>query len=302
MLITDAVEAYLYMTRLTPALAESQDQAIGEIAAKAALGDGAAVGEIYMRYLSSLTAIARGIVGPNAEDVVQEIFTRLVQGKFAKMAPTFKADGRSVFATLATAARREAINSKKRQAKAGGSLTPSDDYRIDPADPTSTHDDTTLSTDERQLVRTVVQRAIDQSKLTSQERKYIEALLGRPGEEVKDITRFFSSATDVDRDEKTLQDIARSIWPEKTANAAGVTGNRVRARFLKQFCDDPELLKLLPGGKASLRDKQLKPVCAEGEDPVLFVAKQLDIVTEGAESDRDRAYAGVLRWVRHLLI
>lgn len=302
MKLVETVDAYLYLARLTMDLAEAEDPSIGTIAAKAALGDGSALAELYSRYAGSLTKIASAYVdAETAQDVVQDLFIKFHEKKFASYAPSFNEDGRSAWAVLATAVKRAALNSRKLAQRA---TTGVDDMAgaagADKSTVKRTGHVEPLSKNEKDTVRNVVQRAISQAKFTDQERKYIETLFGRPGEELKDITRFFSDAADADRDEKSLQDIARSIWPDKNPNAAGVAGNRTREKFLKQFCQDKELLALLPGGHQTLRgNKQLKPVCAKFEDvdPVVVFAVQAGLVEDVESPARDKAYIEVLRWV-----
>jgi DNA-directed RNA polymerase specialized sigma24 family protein len=294
MLMTEAVEAFLYMTRLSY-LSETTDFQV--IARKAAMADPAAIDFLTRHYYVKLWTFAKSFLpSPDlADDLTQEVFIKLSRGAFEKYAQTWFDNPGSVYRMLATAVRNAALNYKRDNAKkaltgGGGAVGAGgeDDVTFDPEDTK-----TGFSIAERQLVAAALQRARATAKLKPDEIKFVDELLQ---------SGFFSGSTP---EGFSLVALAKKIWPDKTANAAGVSGNRAKNRFLKALCQDDELKKLLPTGAAregssSFFRSNFEPLCSKVEDadPVVVMAVRLGLVEDIADPDRDKAYDEVLRWVR----
>lgn len=294
MLLVEAVDAYLYLARMTPTLAESEDAGIGEIAAKAALGDGNAIGQLFVHYQRPLTKIAAAMVGADlAQDVVQDIFVRMSKGSFAKHAPAFKADGRSAWLMLASAVKNLSRNviQKRSHEKPMATTGDDDEATLEPED----RPQSGPSAAEVSVVAKALQRAKENAKLSPAEHGFIDALLAAgalTGGQTK-------GAAGV-----SIKDLAQKFWPDKAVNAAEVSAVRARKRFLSQLCQDPEINRLLPTGharsaKSSFFGAKFKPLCDEQVDPVLRFAAQLGLLSADSPNNVDRIYEDVLRWVYH---
>jgi len=294
MLMTEAVDAYLYLSRLTVerAIAESDDSEVGEIAAKAALGDGNAIGQMFVRYQRPLTRIAAAIVGQDlAQDAVSETFIRLTKGSFAQHAEKFR-DGRTAWLMLARTTTNISKDFLKRRRETpvamGTGADDVDDREMDPVDKSAGP-----SRKELETVHAALTRAKEKAKLSPEEKQFVDMLLS---------TGMKLSGGKTDADGKTsIKDLAIQIWPDKKPNAAEVSAVRARKRFLKQLCLDPEIKALLPTGrtrdaKSSFFGKNFKPLCDEQTNPVGWFAEQIGL---NFTADPDGTYDAVLRWVYH---
>ena len=300
MLVVEAIQSYFELLRATPERL-TEDTELKELVVKATLGNQAALGDLYMRYRKSLFKVARAKANnsDDAEDAVNDVFLRIAQGKFAgygQRVQSGEKEAKGIVPLLMRSVINAVKNAKRsqatRKAVSIGGGGDDDDRVVDPAAPEK--DEPGLTTKEREVVRSAVDRAIDQAKLTPQERDYVSLLL-KGDDGLADITELGKQTT-----------LAKKIWPEKKDKTAIVHARRVTDRFLKQFCTDKSLCALLPSGK--LRDSKssffhaaLKPACKDVEDSCIETAEfafSCSLVESAGAKNPDAVAGAILEWIR----
>jgi hypothetical protein len=308
-LIRESVESYLFLSRCQ---LEGKGDDIGELIQKAAGGDSAAVGEIFVRYQPDLLRVAKSRarqVG-DAEDAVQDVFLKLSESPLLK---TFQAKvekgqrkPREIIATLKTAVINQLKNVASAQAKRG--MTHRSTSDVNPASGSigsighSGGKTTKLSKVERDVVKRVLQRTLKQANLSKKERRFIELLVVDKTGGIKEPGHGMTA--------KVVNAIG--LKPSKGGQSPLTNANRVKERFLKLFCKDRELRDLLPTGHARAAGsshfrKDLKAVCEDEEFwPVIEFAAATHHIDENLSITfgwltPDSATDLVLSWIRSQL-
>jgi DNA-directed RNA polymerase specialized sigma24 family protein len=252
MLLQEAVESYF---RLAHNQTEDKGADLPDLLQRAAQGDKDAVNEVFLRYHDELLRVAKARAKnkADAEEVVQDLYVKLAETPVLQRFWAKVQTKQRVPADLISVLKTALINQLKNvhTKKSAQSLATDPSAKGGPG----------LSDADKQVVRTVLRRALEKAKLSDDERKFIELLIVSKEGEV--------SAPEHRGDIMTAAKQAGLKAPGG-GDATNVQAQRVRDRFLKQFCNDKELRDLLPGGRkrtamSSFFRKNIKAVCPESE-------------------------------------
>jgi DNA-directed RNA polymerase specialized sigma24 family protein len=294
--LTETVHAFLEAVRSGRGL--DTDTAVA-----AASGDADAAGKVFEQYKNLLYKIANAHAKGDthsADDAVGDTFVKLIDGKFKKMGDQIR--GGAPPEKLVSAMTAAVINRLKniKRAKARHGMT--DVSKVEPAAPPLHQSQ--LSKEERQIVQKAVRGALKKSKLTVKEREYLEMLLGKG--ELLDITRFSGYGGRGAASKQTLASLAYAVWPTEKPGTAVLRAKRVRERFLKQFCGDPTLGKLVPTGHARKARSRffranIAPLCAEENRSVFEFAFTHGLVESEGVLDASVVDVQVLSWIAEVI-
>ena len=294
MLMIEAVDAYFTMMRLTTALIEADGHAPGEggedwhqVVEKAALGDNAAIGQVYMRYAPTLTKIARGIVGDDAEDIVADVFVKLKAGAFKVKAPDWHHNAQLAWASIKTAVFNAAIHSKNKGAHKSVGSGGEDDVHYDPAASTDSDEASKVY----KTVQDAVTKHLEAGKFNDAEKAFIQGVAANG---------LWSGKAKKGGTQQSNKSIAAPLWPHLSPESAASLGGKAKKRFLKSLCNDPELKALVDLTGAG---NTLNAICVESveHDTVLLFALAAGLVESVDLLDPDATYDVVLGWLSHFV-
>lgn len=304
MILGEALDAYLELAR-GPSTQMLEDNPEIHAAFNAAIhGDRAAWGTLFTHYHPTLMKVAhaRAKSAEDAEDAVADVMVKIREGKFSH----YKIETpQGVTAVLV----RSVINAVKNKNRARKGLPAisigAEPGEHEPAQPETggglpgakKGKTTSLSPEQKQVVRERLGAIFKDAKLTDKEREFIGKFIGSDEGEVKDIAA-----------PKALSSVAAEVWPEMKDKTRQIHAKRVKERFLKRFCTDKALCDLLPKGHmrdaptSALRSTlgTFTPACKDVEgscvEVVEFAVSRCIIEEDGLAADT--IYDEVLRWIR----
>lgn len=302
MLITEGVEAYFTLVRGPTAQLLEDNPQIHAAFQAAIHGNAQGFEVLYRHYYPTLLRLAkaRAKSAEDAEDAVQDVLLKIHAGKFAH----YKIDKPQGVTAVLMRSVINAAKNKNRALRGKSDVAVGDDEgEHDPASSTGATEPlalakgrtTKLTEPEKKVVRDAVAAALKSAKLTDQERAFIQKFIGT-GDEVNDISGTGSEGLG------RASAIAAEVWPEMKETTRKVHAKRVKERFLRRFCDDPALGKLIAAGRARTKASSalhstlgaFQAACDEG---VIRVGSTLGLI-EDREADADKVYEKVIGWIR----
>lgn len=276
MLIHEATDAYLSMVRLDEARVQPPSQ---ETLDKAIKGDKEALADLYTRYEPELRRVARsrarGMDDLAVQDIVQDFFVKkILSGKLLK---AFNGQPKDLIKLMVRALINDVRNANqatRRSALKHKAMTGTETAST--SSPGST----------AQAVRAAFQKIL--KDYDSTEANFIRALMVSP-------------EGAVGGGKGSIGTLAAKYAPKSVTNKAN-WGTKAKKRFLKRFCADQGICRLLrsasPAAKAKAKTfcKGVKGACVEMVE-VFFVLHPL---LEGeSEITEDLMEQSVLNWIRN---
>ena len=282
MLIHEAVDAMLTMSRVH--LDEAVNPPSEETLKKAAAGDRDALGDIYSRYYSEMQKVARGrargLDQDAINDLVQDFFAdKVITGKLLKQFMAKGGKPNQLVRWMAVAMTNTIKNANMSRAR--HSLRHKPMSGAEPA-PARTSQGTTA-----QIVRAAVQTLLNDPSFKSTERDFIKALMVDP-----------SGA--VSGGKGGIGQLAAKYAP-KSVNDKANWGTKAKKRFLKRFCADKGICKLVRSAspdakrKASAFCKGVKGSCVEMVEVFFALHPLLEAEERISEDTMEES---VLDWLR----